>query len=574
MEGSFKHKVFVLGLDGATFDLIKPWVERMELPNFARLMKQGCHGKLESVLPPLTTPAWASFATGKNPGKHGIFDFAKRKPGSYDIEWNTSLSRKGKSLWNIVSSHGGRVVVVNIPNNYPLERVNGNMVAWMDAPGQTAGYTYPPELAKEIERNVGDYIITILDWKENEDLARFRSNLRRMINKRAELTFYLMENKPWDFFTVLFSATDIAQHCFWSFMDPSHPLHNRNDAEEFGDTILETYRHIDQILGELRDRLPDDTTLILMSDHGAGPLRSVVNLNKWLEENGWLTFANSTNLGASKRVHSLSQSFARSVLSKTLSLLKRHLSTNTRSRLKSLFPGVRDKIEGVMFSSLIDWERTMAYSLGSYGNIHINLSNREPEGVVGGGAEYEMLRDAISSSLMKLVDPVTGQKVVKRVFRREEIYSGPCVSQAADLLVQWDDAGYHSVQRFGKQEDAVFSDQLHFHLTNIRFTGHHRMDGIFAATGMGVKESSVIDGARIIDIAPTVLHLLGLPVPKDMDGRVLEEAFLPEKLMDNPVKRIDTSEEDERTATGGFSGYSTEEADKIAERLRNLGYIE
>ncbi len=573
MAGNFKHKVFVLGLDGATLDLIKPWVERMELPNFARLMAQGCHGNLESVLPPLTTPAWASFATGKNPGKHGIFDFAKRKPESYDIEWNTSLSRKGKSLWNIVSSQGGNVVVVNIPNNYPLEPVNGSMVAWMDAPGKTAGYTYPRELAKEIEQNVGDYIITILDWKENEDLARFQSNLHRMIDKRAELTFYLMENKPWDFFAVLFSATDIAQHCFWSFMDPSHPLYNRDDAERFGDTILETYRHIDQILGEIQDRLPDDATLILMSDHGAGPLRSVVNLNKWLEENGWLTFTNSTNSGASKGLHSLSQSIVRSALSKSLSLLKRHLSTNTRSHLKSLFPGVRDKLEGVMFSSLIDWEKTKAYSLGSYGNIYINLRDREPGGVVSEGEEYEMLRDAISSSLMKLTDPVTGQGVVKQVFRREEIYNGSCVFQAADLLVQWDDAGYHSVQRFGKQEDTVFTDQLHLHLTNMRFTGHHRMEGTFASVGKGVKQDSVIEGARIIDIAPTVLYLLGLPIPSDMDGHVLEDAFRPEYLAENPIGFAEAPGEVE-SASVDFAGYSADEADKIAERLRNLGYID
>ncbi|MBW2565593.1 MAG: alkaline phosphatase family protein, partial [Deltaproteobacteria bacterium] len=498
---------------------------------------------------------------------------AKRKPESYDIEWNTALSRKGKSLGNIVRSQGGNVVVVNIPNNYPLEPVNGSMVAWMDAPGKTDGYTYPRELAKEIEQNVGDYIITILDWKENEDLARFQSNLHRMIDKRAELTFYLMENKPWDFFAVLFSATDIAQHCFWSFMDPSHPLYNRDDAERFGDTILETYRHIDRILGEIQDRLPDDATLILMSDHGAGPLRSVVNLNKWLEENGWLTFTNSTNSGASKGLHSLSKSFVRSALSKLLSLLKRHLSTNTRSRLKSLFPGVRDKLEGVMFSSLIDWEKTKAYSLGSYGNIYINLRDREPGGVVSEGEEYEMLRDAISSRLMKLTDPVTGQGVVKKVFRREEIYNGSCVFQAADLLVQWDDAGYHSVQRFGKQEDTVFTDQLHLHLTNMRFTGHHRMEGTFASVGKGVKQDSVIEGARIIDVAPTVLYLLGLPIPSDMDGRVLEDAFRPEYLAENPIGFTEAPGGVE-SASEDFAGYSADEADKIAERLRNLGYID
>jgi predicted AlkP superfamily phosphohydrolase/phosphomutase len=562
-----------MGLDGATFDLIKPWVELEELPNLARLMEQGCYGNLESVIPPLTTPAWASFATGKNPGKHGVFDFAQRKPGSYDIEWVTSLSRQGKSLWNIISSYGGHVVVINIPNNYPLERVNGSMVAWMDAPGTRQDYTYPSELASEIEQKVGDYIITIMDWKENEDPATFRSNLHRMMDKRAELTFYLMESRPWDFFTVLFSATDIVQHCFWSFMDRSHPLYESAKAEEFGDTILEVYRHVDEILGEIQGRLTENTTLILMSDHGAGPLRSVVNLNKWLEQNGWLSFAASANMSTARRIHSVSQSCARSALSKTLSLLKRHFSSSTRSHLKKLFPGMRDKLEGMMFSSLIDWEKTRAYSLGSYGNIYINLKNRDPDGVVNEGVEYEALRDGIASRLMELKDPVTGQKVVKSVFRREEIYRGPYVSRAADLLVQWSDAGYHSVQRFGKSEDAVFSDQLHFHLTNMRFTGHHRMEGIFIITGKGVRRNGVIHGARITDLAPTVLYCLGLAVPNDMDGRVIRQAFLPEYLEQNPIRFGEVSDEGTREVER-VSGYSAEESERIAERLRNLGYIE
>ena len=557
-----KNKVFVLGLDGATFNLIRPWVESMELPNFARLIKQGCHGDLESVIPPLTAPAWASFITGKNPGKHGVFDFMERKSGSYDIEWVTSLSRRGRSLWKVISSHKGNVIVLNIPNNYPLEQVNGCMVAWMDAPGDKKDYTYPPELANEIKENIGDYIITILDWKENEDPTKFRYNLHRMIDKRAELTYYLMEHKPWDFFTVLFTATDIVQHCFWSYMDPSHPLYSNSDAKQFGDTIKEIYRHIDNVLGEILSRLSEDTTLIVMSDHGAGPLRSAVHLNKWLEENGWLTFSS----------HS-SQSISRVALYKTLSFLKRYLSPGMRSNLKRLLPGMRDKIEGILFSSLLDLRKTKAYSLGSYGNIYINLKDREPEGIVNEGKEYEALRDSIASRLMELKDPVSKEKVVKKVFKREDIYKGSFVSRAPDLIVHWSDAGYHSVQRFGKSEDSVFSNRLDFHLTKLRFTGCHRLEGIFAIKGNGIKVSTTLRGAKIIDIAPTVLYLMGLPIPKDMDGRILKDAFLPQYLTENPIRFEETSEENEGTDTT-FGGYSKEESEKIAERLKNLGYIE
>jgi predicted AlkP superfamily phosphohydrolase/phosphomutase len=557
-----KNKVFVLGLDGATFNLIRPWVESMELPNFAKLINQGCHGDLESVIPPLTAPAWASFITGKNPGKHGVFDFVERKPGSYDIEWVTSLSRRGRSLWKIVSSHEGNVVVINIPNNYPLEQVSGCMVAWMDAPGDKKDYTYPPELANEIKENIGDYIITILDWKENEDLIKFRYNLHRMIDKRAELTYYLMEHKPWDFFTVLFTATDIVQHCFWSYMDPSHPLYSNSGAKNFGDTIKEIYHHIDKVLGEIQARLSEDTTLIVMSDHGAGPLRSAVHLNKWLEEKGWLTFSS----------HS-SRSISRAALYKTLSFLKRYLSPSMRSTLKRLLPGMRDKIEGILFSSLLDLRKTKAYSLGSYGNIYINLKNRETEGIVNEGKEYEALRDSIASRLMDLKDPITKEKVVKKVFKREDIYKGSFVSRAPDLIVHWSDAGYHSVQRFGKSEDSVFSNRLDFHLTKLRFTGCHRLEGIFAIKGKSIRVNASIRDAKIIDIAPTVLYLMGLPIPKDMDGRVLKDAFLPQYLTENPIQFEEESKEDEGSSTI-FEGYSKEESEKIAERLKNLGYIE
>jgi len=564
-----RQKTVVVGLDGATFDLIKPWAKEGSLPNLARIMEQGSYGNLMSIIPPLTTPAWASFMTGKNPGKHGIFDFAERIDGSYDIRWVTSLSRHGRSLWNIINSYGGKVGVINIPNNYPLEEVNGFMIAWMDAP-DTKNFTYPPQLAKEIKEEIGDYIITILDWKENEDLTRFRENLHRMIENRTKTTLYLMENKPWDFFAVLFSATDIVQHCFWSFMDSSHPEHNPDDAMRFGNTIKEVYRHIDSVLGEIEGKMGKDTTLVLMSDHGAGPLRRVVHLNKWLEMEGLLQFKKGT-VGTDKN-SSTSSSFSRKIFRGGLSFLKRHLSHDMRSRLKKAFPGMRDKIEGLLFSSLFDWTKTRAYSLGSYGNIYINLKGREPDGIVESGVEYEDLRNKIIARLKELRDPATGRPVVKKVHRKEELYHGPFLHKAADLIVEWSDEGYHSVQRFGSVEDSVFSDRLNLHLTKIRYTGHHRLNGIFAIKGRGIKRALEIDRAKIIDLAPTILYLLGIPVPNDMDGRVLKEVFEEEYIEKKPIKYEETSGGGYKEA--GHDVYTDKESDEIAKRLKGLGYIE
>jgi predicted AlkP superfamily phosphohydrolase/phosphomutase len=563
------QKVMVIGLDGATFDLIKPWVKEGYLPNFARIMEQGSHGNLMSVIPPLTTPAWASFITGKNPGKHGIFDFAERMDGSYDIRWVTSLSRHGRSLWNIISSHGKKIGAINIPNNYPLEEVNGFIIAWMDAPGSN-NFTYPPELAKEIKEKIGDYIITILDWKENEDLSRFQENLHRMIENRTKTTLYLMENKPWDFFAVLFSATDIAQHCFWSYMDSSHPEHDSADAAKFGNTIKEVYRHIDFALGEIQRKMGADTTLVLMSDHGAGPLRRVVHLNKWLEIEGFLKFKKGA--GGTGKDGSFPSSLGRKFIHGGLSFLKRNLSHNMRSRLKKVFPGMRDKIEGLLFSSLFDWKGTGAYSLGSYGNIYINLKGREPHGIIEPGEAYDKLCNNITARLIELKDPTTGKRVVKKVYRREEIYHGPFIHKAADLIVLWSDEGYHSVQRFGSEEYSVFGNRLDFHLTNIRYTGHHRLNGIFAIKGEGVKRGVEINSAKIIDLAPTVLYMLGVPVPDDMDGRVLKEVFEEEYIKRKPIQF-------EKTAAESYTKlkqdvYTGAETDEIAKRLKSLGYIE
>jgi predicted AlkP superfamily phosphohydrolase/phosphomutase len=561
-----KQKVVVVGLDGATFDLIKPWVKEGSLPNLARIMGQGSYGNLMSVIPPLTTPAWASFITGKNPGKHGVFDFAERINGSYNIRWVTSMSRRGNSIWKIVSSCGGKVGIINIPNNYPLEEVNGFMIAWMDAP-DTRNFTYPQELAEEIKEKIGNYIITILDWKENEDLSRFQENLHRMIENRTRVLLYLMENKPWDFFAVLFSATDIVQHCFWSYMDCSHPEYNAADAVKFGNTIKEVYRHIDSVLGEIERRVGEDTTLVLMSDHGAGPLRRVVHLNKWLEEEGLLTFKKDSVIDGS-----LTSSFGRRIIRKGLTFLKRNLSQDMRSRLKKAFPGMRDRMEGVLFSSLFDWTKTRAYSLGSYGNIYINLNGREPDGIVEPGAEYEELRSNIIVRLKDLKDPATGRAVVKKVHRKEELYHGPFLNKAADLVVEWSEEGYHSVQRFGSVEESVFSDRLNLHLTKIRYTGHHRLNGIFAIKGMGIKQGIEINNARIIDLAPTILYVLGLPIPDDMDGRVIKEVFKEEYMGIKPIKYEETSGEGYREA--GYDVYTDAESDEIAKRLKGLGYIE
>jgi predicted AlkP superfamily phosphohydrolase/phosphomutase len=227
-------------------------------------------------------------------------------------------------------------------------------------------------------------------------------------------------------------------------------------------------------------------------------------------------------------------------------------------------------MEGMLFSSLFDWTKTRAYSLGSYGNIYINVKGREPDGIVDPGDEYEQLRDAIITRLKELKDPTSGRQVVKKVYRREELYQGPFLHKAADLIVVWSDEGYHSVQRFGSKEDSIFGDELHFHLTKIRYTGHHRLNGIFAIRGNGVKKNFEINGAEIIDLAPTIFYVLGIPIPSDIDGKILTNVFTDDHLQQHPLRYEKSGSE----KLEHFEYYTEDEEKRISERLRGLGYIE
>jgi len=256
-----------------------------------------------------------------------------------------------------------------------------------------------------------------------------------------------------------------------------------------------------------------------------------------------------------------------------MSVLKKNLSLECRSRLKKMIPGLRDRLEGALMSSLFDWQRTQAYSFGSYGNIYVNLKHREPEGIVD-KSEYENLRNRISERLMELKDPVTGEKVVKKVYRREDLYKGPFLDRAPDLTAHWSDAGYHSVQRFGKKESTIFSNDLHFHLTDLLFSGCHRLNGIVALKGVGIEKGKKIEGAGIIDLAPTILYLMGLPVDPDMDGKVLQQAIVPDYLAQHPVRYEQGKETEDGRQRVEAGTYGEEESEKIAERLRGLGYIE
>ncbi|UCC68526.1 MAG: alkaline phosphatase family protein, partial [Armatimonadota bacterium] len=287
-------KVCVIGIDGATFDLMRPLAASGKLPALSRIMEEGASGPLLTVPSLNSAAAWTSFLTGTNPGRHRLFDFYQQVPNSYRIRFLNGADRDGESLWSLLTREGRKVGVINVPMTFPAEAVNGFLIGGLDAPGiKSPGFAHPPEIMQELRREVGRYILLpgmvgyMLAGREQEGLDR----LEECLVRRLAAAKHLIRTREWDFFMVVFNAVDSVQHCFWKYMDPDFAGPTEEERSRFGDAISHFYHLADDAIAELRAEMPDDTTLIVMSDHGAGPRHLAARqLNPWLESIGLLRF--------------------------------------------------------------------------------------------------------------------------------------------------------------------------------------------------------------------------------------------------------------------------------------------
>ena len=435
-------KVLVIGLDGASLDLLLPWVRSGHLPGFARLIEGGCFGTLESVPNQRSAAAWTSMQTGKNPGKHGIFEFYERVPNTYDIQFVNARTRDGKSFFQIASEAGKQVVVMNVPMTYPAEELNGAMLAGLDSPGkQSKGFCYPPGLIKELEGQIGPYIIEpgIVGRIVNGEIEKAVQLLFEEIESKKRASRFLMEKYPWDVFVTIFRSTDAAHHCFWKFHDPNHPQFDRTEAEKYGDVILNTYRKIDQFVEETLENVDKETLVLVISDHGCGPKHPASNqLNLWLESLGLLVYE-TEEAGSADTLTRLLGGIYKGVIAKTPRRIKEDLWR--------IFPSLRDRVQSRLCFAGIDWRRTRAFSDTLFPNICINVRGREPLGIVDPGDEYDRVCSEITDALLECRDEVSGERIVEKVSHRQEIYTGPYVDKAPDLLVRWrEDIPIHGIQ--------------------------------------------------------------------------------------------------------------------------------
>ena len=568
MNQDKKNKVLVIGLDGATFDLIDPWVEQGKLPVLAKCLKEGTRSELLSTPLSNSAQAWSSFITGKNPGKHGIYDFFETLSDSYGVHFLNASFRKGKSLWRLASDAGKKVGVMNVPITYPPETINGFLIPGLDSPGIDGNFAYPKGLMDEVNQHVGEYILEAGIWgyirRGKPDIAL--EKLLEMVKTRTATAKYLMQRKAWDLFVVVYTATDKVQHHFWKYMDPTRP--EFRTSSPYADAILDVYREIDDSVGQLM-AVAGDASVIIMSDHGAGPSsRRTMYINRWLHKEGFLHFKDSSGVtgGFSRLKHEL--------LERTDNQVKKLLPRKGKEIILRLLPRLRDRVDSVLFLPGIDWSRTVAYSRENHPAIFINTKGREAEGIVEPGRNCERIRNEIIEKLQNLRCTDTGQPIAGQIFKREDVYHGPETFRGPDIIFQWNRFLYvHRPSGSGLNKNFLetLDDQtLHKSENSIRPSGIHRDHGIFIAFASHFKKNHAInEGAKIYDIAPTILYLLGLPIAGDMDGRVLEGAIDDQYLKDVPIETRNSKSKEESP-----KGFGLDETRAIQERLKGLGYID
>jgi predicted AlkP superfamily phosphohydrolase/phosphomutase len=457
------ERVVVIGLDSAPPRLLfEDWLD--EMPNLAGLIRQAAWGPLRSSDPPITVPAWCCMVTGKNPGRLGFYGFRNRKRGTYHDLWiANSASVRERTVWDVLSAAGRRCCVVGVPQTYPPKPLNGCLITSFLTPDTSCQYTYPASLAGEISSWVGQYVLDVEDFR-TDDKDQLLSKIYRMTETRFEVARRLLKRERWDFFMMVEMGPDRIQHGLWKFHDPTH----RKFVPEspYKDAIKRYYLYLDREIGSLLELLDDGTAVMVVSDHGAKKMEGSFNINDWLVQAGYL-------------------------------VLKQKPSS--AGRLKGM---------------AVDWSKTRAWAWGGYySRVFLNVKGREPDGTISLAA-YEEERRRLRRLLEDLPDD-RGRRMETRALVPQDIYTGPYVSDAPDLMVYFDDLYWRATEDVG--HDSLYSFETEVGPDD----AVHDYHGVCVLQAPGIAQAGNREGMEIKDVASTILNLLGVAVPSDMEGKVL-----------------------------------------------------
>ncbi|MBI1918635.1 MAG: alkaline phosphatase family protein, partial [Planctomycetes bacterium] len=451
-------KIFAICLDCAAPELV---LRNSRLPHLSDLMAQGCYGRLESVIPPITVPAWMCMATSQDPGSLGVYGFRNRTDYSYNgLGIVNSRSINTPAIWDWLAVEGKRAVVIGVPPGYPPRKVNGVSVGCFLTPDPYRNeFTYPASVKRELERLVGTYPVDVQGFR-TDDKEWLRDQIYEMTRKHFEVVRYLMATVPWDYFQFVEIGLDRMHHGFWKFFDPTHRQYVPDNPYET--VIPDYYAYLDEEIGKTLELLDEDTIRLVASDHGAQRLDGGFCVNEWLYREGLLA-------------------------------LRGYPSEPT--------PFSVDRV---------DWARTKVWSEGGYyARVFLNVKGREPQGVVT-RTEYESLLDDLTSRLEALPDD-QGRVMGTRAFRPQHLYR-KVRNVAPDLIVQLGGLYWRSIGGLGYpslhvQENDTGPDDC-----------NHAQFGVFILAAPSLSIRGEVEGMHLLDVAPTLLDLAGCKIPPTVQG--------------------------------------------------------
>lgn len=477
-----KPRVILIGIDGADYYITKKFIEKNKLPNLKHIAQKGIFRPFKSTIPPLSPSAWTSIFTGVFPGHHGIYSFTKRQQNSYVPRMITSKDRKVDAIWSILTEHGKRSILINIPFSYPPEKINGIMITGLGTPSRDSTFTYPPEVKDWILENFPDYDVDFgEDSIDKSDPTSVLSKIDKVTKAQIQLTKWLFNNEKWDFFVSVFRSLDVIQHYF---------INNE-------DIILKYYKQIDEFVGWILDKMKETDVLLICSDHGFSASHTNFNVNAWLHKEGYLATKSQMSIKSKilPSIETIKKNITKTKFGRKLAYYVKNSEIITKYLL-TIFPSQEIDI------AKIDWKRTKAYFWdGSFGIIYLNLEGREPEGIVS-LREKDKIINEIIKKLENIKDPHTGKSPIRRVYKGQELYNLNTID-IPDIILERN-KGY--CIRSGLGED-IFTPK-------IEFPGDHDMEGIFFAIGSSLNNLSR-DSLSVTDIVPLVLSIFGIEFKKE-----------------------------------------------------------
>lgn len=463
--GGRRHtrRVLVIGLDCAAPELVFSQF-RADLPVLSRLMAGGSWGILRSCIPCITVPAWASMFSSRDPGVLGCYGFRNRADTSYAaMSTADSTAIKQPRVWDILTQAGRESVIIGVPQTYPVRPLKGHLVSCFLTPGTESQFAYPAVFKQEVLRVSPDYAFDARNFRTDEK-ARLLDQIHAMTEAQHRLVLHALKTKAWDCFIHVNIGVDRMHHAFWRYHDPQHLLYEPGNP--FESAIRDYYRRVDAMIGEMLEAAGDAVVLVV-SDHGVKRMDGGICVNEWLWRNGWLSLRTPPQTGALLRFEDAD----------------------------------------------IDWTRTKAWASGGYyGRVFLNVQGREPQGIIPPSA-YESVRDELAAALAAIPAP-DGASLPTQVFKPQAIYQ-QVNGVAPDLMVYFGDLHWRAIGSFG--HDSIYT----FENDTGPDDANHAPDGLFILYDPKARGRGQLDAHQLMDIAPTILHAMNLPIPADMQGRVL-----------------------------------------------------